>query len=1020
MSGVRRIFVEKKEGFNVEARSLLSDFRDNLLINGLKNLRVILRYDVEGLSDEEFQAALNTVFSEPPVDKVYLEELPVGEGEYAFGVEYLAGQFDQRSDSAAQCVQLLTTGRRPEVAAAKIYALEGYLRSADIEKIKRYVINPVDSKEAGMDKPKTLKMELPEPPDVKIAAGFSRFTDEELEAFRREGGYAMSLNDLAFTREYFGSEGRDPYITELRVIDTYWSDHCRHTTFLTELTEVDFEEGPVGAKVREVYNHYLALRNEVYGGRKKPVTLMDMATVYVKAMKKRGLLKKLDDSEEINACSFKHTLRTKEGDKEYLILFKNETHNHPTEIEPFGGAATCLGGAIRDPLSGRAYVYQAMRVTGSGDPREKTQDTLPHKLPQRKITKGAAAGYSSYGNQIGLATGLVRELYHPGYKAKRMEIGAVIAATPKENVRRERPEEGDIVVLIGGRTGRDGIGGATGSSKAHTTESTEACGAEVQKGNAPTERKLQRLFRKKEFTRLVKRCNDFGAGGVSVAIGELADSLDIQLDAVLKKYDGLDGTELAISESQERMAVVVEKEHLSRVIALAEEENLEAVKVAEVTNTGCMRMFWRNKNIVNIKRAFLNTNGAAQYAKARIASPDIKSYLETEVDGSLKEAVKAILSDLNVCSQKGLIELFDSTIGAGTVHMPLGGRTQLTPAQAMAALVSTEGSISKDATLMSFGLDPYLMEKSPFHGAVYSVVASIAKIVAAGGTYQNTWLTLQEYFESLGSDPLKWGRPASALLGALYAQQGFSVVSIGGKDSMSGTYEDLTVPPTLCSFAVAVESAEELVSGEFKKAGDSLYLLELDSDQLSLPVFETMKKKYDVFYELVKEGKVKAAYAVEQGASWLRRPRWLWATKSGWSWKTICLSGRSPERNTAPSFLKRKRKSSLLILTGSERSLKKRKSGFGARASRWKRPCGPLPRLWKRYFPPKRPGFPKSPTIPLFPAFPKPRLKSGRQSPGWLSPCSRAPTANTIRRPCLNGRAESLRSSSYRTGRRKR
>ncbi len=865
MELVKRIFVEKKSGFDVEAKHMLADFRENLSLTELEGVRIVLRYDVEGLDAQDFQAAVNIVFSEPAVDTVYLEELPVKEGEQVFGLEYLPGQYDQRAESAAECVQLLTRKARPTVAAAKIFLLKGDLSQEDVRRVKKYVINPVDSREENMEKPATLKVKLAYPADVSIAGGFLKLSDADMRVFRDAGGYAMSVEDLIFIRSYFQEQGRDPSITELRVIDTYWSDHCRHTTFLTQITDIAFENGPVGAKVKEAYRAYLDFRKTVYGDKGKPVTLMDMATIYAKAAKKAGQLTGLDESEEVNACSIRHKLRTKKGLRDYLIMFKNETHNHPTEIEPFGGAATCLGGAIRDPLSGRSYVYHAMRVTGSGDPRERTEDTMEYKLPQRKITREAAAGYSSYGNQIGLATGLVRETYHQGYKAKRMEIGAVIGAAPVENVVRERPVKDDVVVLIGGRTGRDGIGGATGSSKAHDEKSTAECGAEVQKGNPPTERKLQRLFRNPEFTRLVKRCNDFGAGGVSVAIGELADSLDINLDKVPKKYEGLDGTELAISESQERMAVVIDKKDLETVLDLAEGENLEATNVATVTDSGRMRMFWRNKCIVDIERAFLSTNGAAQFAKVFVQSPDIKSILEDSVGEDLKTTLFEKLKDLNICSQKGLIERFDSTIGAGSVQLPLGGKRQLTPVQAMAALVPVLGDISLEATVMSFGLDPYLMEKSPFHGAVYAVLSAVAKLVAAGGEYDKAWLTLQEYFESLGNDPEKWGKPVAALLGAMYAQQGLHIAAIGGKDSMSGTFRDIHVPPTLCAFALCVADAAAVLSPAFKKAGDSVYLLDMDSDQFSLPVFEMMKPKYAAFSTLVRAGKIKSAYAVEQG-----------------------------------------------------------------------------------------------------------------------------------------------------------
>ena len=866
MSKVKRVFVEKKEGFDVAAKGALADFRENLFLENLQNVRVVLRYDSEGIAEGDYESAIENVFSEPAVDKVYRETLPLAEGEIAFGMEYLPGQYDQRADSAAQCVQLLLKKQRPEIATATIYVLSGNLTPEDVAKVKKYVINPVDSREASLDKPETLALQLSIPDSVAVVEGFISMSDEEISTYCQEHGFAMSSADLIFTRDYFKTLHRDPTITELKVVDTYWSDHCRHTTFQTQLTEVEFEEGPVGAKIREVYQGYLDARKEVYGDRDKPVCLMDMATIYPKLAKKRGGMQGLDVSEEINACSIRHKLRTDKGEQDYLVMFKNETHNHPTEIEPFGGAATCLGGAIRDPLSGRSYVYHAMRVTGSGDPRESTADTMAFKLPQRKITKEAAAGYSSYGNQIGLATGLVSEVYHPGYKAKRMEIGAVVAATPKENVRREHPEEGDKIVLIGGRTGRDGIGGATGSSKAHDEKSTAECGAEVQKGNPLTERKLQRLFRNPDFTLLVKRCNDFGAGGVCVAIGELADSLDIDLDKVPKKYEGLDGTEIAISESQERMAVVVAAEDVEKVLAEADKENLEATVVATVTDTGKMRMLWNGKAIVQIDREFLDTNGAAQYARALVANSETKGMFdEPAATADFSETLLGLLSDLNICSQKGLLERFDSTIGANTVLMPLGGKTQLTPIQTMVGKIPVLNGMAKDATMLSYGLDPYLLSQSPFHGSVYAILNSVAKLVAAGGEYQNAWLTLQEYFERLGDAPEKWGKPVSALLGALYAQQGLGIAAIGGKDSMSGTFRDISVPPTLCSFALTVAGMEHILSTDFKKPGNNVYLLDIDLDPVCLPVFEDVKEKYDAFSALAKQGKVAAAYAIERG-----------------------------------------------------------------------------------------------------------------------------------------------------------
>jgi len=862
---VKRLFVEKKPGFDIEAQKLLADFKENLGLGGIEKVRIVLRYDVEGLSESDYERAVSTVFSEPPVDTVTLEKLPKSD-EFVFAVEYLPGQYDQRADSAAQCIQLLTRGERPDVRTAKLYMISGKLGEEDQRRLVDYVINPVDSRQARLEKPETLEMKLNIPSEVDTVSGFNRMTQEEVERYCAENGFAMSPQDMLFTQEYFKKEEkRDPTITELRVIDTYWSDHCRHTTFMTRINHVDFEEGPVGEYIKKLYEEYLSTRSYVHENKTKDVCLMDMATLYVKEAKKRGYLKDLDESEEINACSIKQAVRTEKDVRDYLIMFKNETHNHPTEIEPFGGAATCLGGAIRDPLSGRSYVYHAMRVTGCADPREKVEDTLPHKLPQKKLTLGAAQGYSSYGNQIGLATGLVSEVYHPGYKAKRMEIGAVVGAAPIENVVRKRPKRGDVIILIGGRTGRDGIGGATGSSKAHDEKSIEDCGAEVQKGNPITERKLQRLFRNPDFSKLVKRCNDFGAGGVCVAIGELADSLDIDLDRVPKKYEGLDGTEIAISESQERMAVVVDPKDARRVLELSDQENLEATRVAVVTDGGRIRLSWNGQVIVNIKREFLNTNGVTQEANAFIQNTDIADLFEEEIAGDLAGTLKKLLGDLNICSQKGLTEMFDSTIGASTVNMPLGGKTQLTPIQTMAARVPLEDTEALTATLMSYGLDPYLMEKSPMHGAVYSIVSSVAKLVAAGGDYRRAWLTLQEYFERLNLDPEKWGRPISALLGAWYAQRELGIAAIGGKDSMSGTFMDICVPPTVCSFALCTQDVEALISPEFKMPGNQVYLLPIDRDEMGLPVFEDLKNKYSLVSRLIREGKIVSAYAVDRG-----------------------------------------------------------------------------------------------------------------------------------------------------------
>ena len=856
---VERLYVEKKPGFDVEAQSCLADFKENIGIPGLKSIRILNRYDVEGMTGEDIEKAKHTIFSEPAVDSVFEEiDFP---GKFVFGIEYLPGQYDQRADSAAQCVQLLTKKERPIVRNAKIFILEGELTDSDFEKIKKYVINPVDSREASLQLPESLEMKIAEPGDVRTYSGFIHMDTDALEAFRQEMGFAMSANDILFTQEYFRGEKRDPTETELRVIDTYWSDHCRHTTFLTKLTEVEFDADAVRAK--EIYAEYLSARERL--GRKKDVCLMDLATMYPREV--RETLTDLDISEEINACSIKHTIKTTDGDRDYLILFKNETHNHPTEIEPFGGAATCLGGAIRDPLSGRSYVYQAMRVTGAADPRESLADTMEFKLPQRKITREAAGGYSSYGNQIGLATGLVHEVYHPGYKAKRMEIGAVIGAAPAENVVRECPQKGDSIILIGGATGRDGCGGATGSSKAHDERSIEECGAEVQKGNPLTERKLQRLFRNGDFARLIKRCNDFGAGGVCVAIGEIAESLDINLDAVTKKYEGLNGTELAISESQERMAIAIAPEHLERVLQYVADENLDAVPVAKVTDSGRMRLYWRGRAIVDLDRRFIDSNGAPQYAKARVAGGgDAGNILDEKLEDSIKATLLKLLSDLNCCSQKGLIEMFDGSIGASSVTMPLGGKNQLTPVQAMAAKVPCEDAEAISATLMSFGLDPYLTSVSPLLGSAYAVLHSVAKIVAAGGDYSRTWLTLQEYFERLGDDPKRWGKPLAALLGAYHAQKCLGIAAIGGKDSMSGTFRDIDVPPTLCSFAVCVEDdPAKILTPEFKKVGNRLYFMDVGRQSDGMPDFADAKQKYAAFYQLAGEGKIASAFAVDRG-----------------------------------------------------------------------------------------------------------------------------------------------------------
>jgi len=872
-TGVRRIFVEKKKGFDIEARDLYSDITGNLGIKGLKSLRIVNRYDIEGISDEEYLSSRNIIFSEPPVDIVYDEEMPVNEGDRLLAIEYLPGQYDQRADSASQCVQILTRGERPQVRTAKIIVLEGSISDSDFEKIKNYCINPIESREADLEKPETLEMAVEPPEDIKAIEGFIDMNPEQLEDLQTEMGLAMSLEDLKFCQEYFrDTEKRNPTVTEIRVIDTYWSDHCRHTTFLTRIRSVDFGRGRFGKVMESVYGGYLKSREYVYGNSDRDISLMDIATIAMKELRKKGLLEDLDVSEEINACSIVVNVDVNGENEEWLVMFKNETHNHPTEIEPFGGAATCLGGAIRDPLSGRSYVYQAMRVTGSGDPRAAVEDTLPGKLPQRKITTGAANGYSSYGNQIGLATGQVAEIYDDGYIAKRMEIGAVIGAAPRKNVVRETPVPGDIIILLGGRTGRDGCGGATGSSKEHTEESLYTCGAEVQKGNPPTERKIQRLFRKPEVSRMIKKCNDFGAGGVSVAIGELADGLDINLDAVPKKYEGLDGTELAISESQERMAVVVSETDAEAFIEASAMENLEATPVAFVTDSGRLVMRWRGKVIVDISREFLNTNGVKQEADVKVSEPDIDKGFFRQIpeeigsqDVSIRDAWLKNLERLNVCSQKGLVERFDSTIGAGTVLMPFGGKYQLTPAEGMAAKIPVEGGRTNTATLMTYGYNPLLSRWSPFHGAVYAIVEALAKITAMGGDYRRVRLTLQEYFEKLGKDPNRWGKPFSALMGAYYAQTRLGIPAIGGKDSMSGTFKDMDVPPTLVAFAVCAENAANLISPEFKEAGNRVVLLPLKRDENSLPDFDELDKNYSRVYQLVKEGRILSAAAVKAG-----------------------------------------------------------------------------------------------------------------------------------------------------------
>ena len=871
--GVRRLFVEKRVGFDVEAAGLCRELARNVGIAGLERVRILQRYDTEGIPPADYEKAKVLVFSEPPVDDVYDETFPVSSDECVIAVSYLPGQYDQRADSAAQCVQLISLGERPEVSVARVIVLKGNLSSADVARVKKHVINPVEMHEVSMDKPATLQTTFPVPADVSVLHDFCRWDETGLSNFMNEMGFAMSFEDLKFCQAHFrDGEKRDPTITELRMIDTYWSDHCRHTTFLTDIDEVSFADGPVAGRVKKVWEQYLAAREVVHAGKVKDICLMDIATLGMKALKKQGVLDNLDESEEINACSIVVQADVEGRSEEWLVMFKNETHNHPTEIEPFGGAATCLGGAIRDPLSGRSYVYQAMRVTGSGDPTVPFSQTLAGKLPQRVITTTAAHGYSSYGNQIGLATGQVAEIYHPGYVAKRMEIGAVVGAAPRANVVRAVPASGDIVILLGGRTGRDGCGGATGSSKEHTEESLATCGAEVQKGNPPTERKIQRLFRDPDVTRMIKRCNDFGAGGVSVAIGELADGLDINLDAVPKKYEGLDGTELAISESQERMAVVVAPEHAGRFVDAARRENLEAVKVAVVTGENRLRMRWRGKAIVDVSRDFLNTNGVRQHAAAAVEEPDARMSPLDAVPADtvfqsrdLSEAWKANLARLNVCSQKGLVERFDSTIGSSTVLMPFGGVHQMTPAEGMVAKLPVPSGDTITGTAMTFGFHPEISSWSPFHGAAFAIVESLAKLVAVGGNPQKARLTLQEYFEKLGRDPVRWGKPLSALLGAFWAQMAFGAPAIGGKDSMSGTFRDMNVPPTLVSFALAPMDVRTAVSAEFKQAGSMVVLVPTARDAEGLPVPEKVNAAFARIHAAICAGRVLAAATVQTG-----------------------------------------------------------------------------------------------------------------------------------------------------------
>ncbi|MFU7515180.1 phosphoribosylformylglycinamidine synthase [Clostridium sp. HCS.1] len=860
---LRCIFVKKKDEYDVEGKSLLEDFKNNLGINTLNSVKLINKYTLGEVKEEDYKKALHTIFSERTVDELYENNIEIGEEEIAFAVEYLPGQYDQRADSASECYSILTSGDKIEVKWTKIIVLNGNLSESEVDKIKKYYINPVDSREVKIDNLE-LYSTLPKPKDVEVLNGFRDKNDIEIEKLHEEMGLAMSLEDLKLIRNYFKQEERDPSITEIRVIDTYWSDHCRHTTFSTAIESVNIEEGLYTSPIVKSYEEYLKSRDFVYGETDRDETLMDIAVITMKEMRKKGLLEDLDISDEINACSIKVNIETDKGNEEYLVMFKNETHNHPTEIEPFGGAATCLGGAIRDPLSGRTYVYQAMRVTGCADPTVSIEKTLKGKLPQRTITLGAAHGYSSYGNQIGLSTGQVSEIYHPNYVAKRMEVGAVIAAAPIENVVREEPKAGDIVILLGGRTGRDGLGGATGSSKEHTEDSINECGAEVQKGNPVIERKIQRLFRNKEVTTMIKRCNDFGAGGVSVAIGELTRGLDIDLDKVPKKYEGLDGTEIAISESQERMAVVISSDNKEKFIELSNKENLEAVQVAVVTDSDRLKMFWRGKNIVDLKREFLDTNGARQVTNVKVKSPE--KYPFTINDNlNVKEEWINTLKKLNVSSQQGLVERFDSTIGAGTVLMPFGGKYQKTPAEGMAAKIPVLKGESKDATLMTYGFNPEMGMWSPYHMAYYSVIEAITKLSAMGGNYKKARLTLQEYFERLGKNEIKWGKPFAALLGAYQAQMDLGIPAIGGKDSMSGTFGDLDVPPSLVAFAVDVEKAKDIISPEFKNADSKIVLLIAEKNEEMTLKVKGFKNNLERLYKLIKEGKVISASSIKFG-----------------------------------------------------------------------------------------------------------------------------------------------------------
>ena len=863
---VRRIFAEKKEPYAVKAQELMEEMSSYLDIHDAKKVRVLIRYDVENLSDETYEKSKGTIFSEPPVDDLYEGTFPHEKDDIIFSVEYLPGQFDQRADSAEQCVKLLKEDEQPIIRSATTYVISGALTSEEVAKLKNHCINPVDSREASEEIPQTLNMVHPEPEDVKILEGFSKMNEEDLKALYDSFGLAMTFKDFLHIQKYFhDEEKRDPSMTEIRVLDTYWSDHCRHTTFQTELKNVTFEEGYYRPVIEKTYDEYETAHKTLFEGRNdKFISLMDLALMGMRQLKKQGKLQDQEESDEINACSIVVPIKVDGKEEEWLINFKNETHNHPTEIEPFGGAATCLGGAIRDPLSGRTYVYQAMRVTGAADPTRPLSETLPGKLPQKKLVRTAAAGYSSYGNQIGLATGYVQEIYHPNYVAKRMEIGAVMGAAPRRAVIRKNSDPGDIIILLGGRTGRDGCGGATGSSKAHTQSSIETCGAEVQKGNAPTERKLQRLFRREEVSHLIKKCNDFGAGGVSVAIGELADGLVVELDKVPKKYAGLDGTEIAISESQERMAVVVDPKDADQFLAYAAEENLEATKVAVVSEDPRLVLRWRGKEIVNISRAFLDTNGAHQETDVTVSMPKKEeSFFAAKEVTNVKEKWLSMLADLNVCSQKGLVEMFDGSIGAGSVYMPYGGRYQLTETQSMVAKLPVLKGKCDTVTMMAYGFDPYLSSWSPYHGSIYAVLESISRIVAAGGDYSKIRMTYQEYFRRMNEDPKRWSQPFAALLGAYDAQIGFGLPSIGGKDSMSGTFNDIDVPPTLVSFAVDVAKEKDIITPELKKEGNQLVLFTIDKDEFDLPKYDQVMTLYTAIRNLIQAGAIVSAYALD-------------------------------------------------------------------------------------------------------------------------------------------------------------